>query len=356
MAEELGRRGHRCVLLISEKTIDARLVEKYPQHTFRRIAGAPLVLTPAGLLRFATRQARGFAFALALVRRERPEVIVGFGGFTTSAIILAGWLLRVPVALHEANRVPGRAVRALARFARRIYLPRDVSLPQVPPHKIRHAGLPVRAEIERLPRHEAAARFGLDPERHTVAVLGGSQGASALNDWAAKVGPVLAAQGVQLIAITGPGKGGATSTTHPGPGGAPMTVRTLPFCDDMAGLLSSCDLVVSRAGAGTLAELVQCRVPAVLVPYPYAADNHQAANAAEFVRHGAGLMVAEDEIDRLIGVVEDLILHEGRLAELRANCAHLARSDTRGLMLDDLERLGRPPSAPRRGGTRPATA
>ena len=120
------------------------------------------MVNPAGLVRFFVGQTRGGIFALRLLRREQASAIVGFGGFTTAAIIFAGWLTRVPVMLHEANQVPGRAVRTLVKFARRIYLPSGVNLPETNPLKIRHANLPVRTEITCLPRHEGAAVFGLD--------------------------------------------------------------------------------------------------------------------------------------------------------------------------------------------------
>lgn len=345
LAEHLQGRGHRSLLLISEKSIDGQITAKYPAMRFARIPGAPLHATPSGVLRFALKQLQGLLFALRLVRREKPIMIVGFGGFTTAAIIVAGWMSRVPVVLHEANRVPGRAVRALARFARRIYLPRGVGLPEARLAKVRHAGLPVRAEISRQPRGESAERFGLDPNRRTVAVLGGSQGAAALNSWAETAAPLLAAQGVQLLCVTGPGKGEARLQRHPGPGGAEIAAVTLPFCDQMAACYSVADLVVSRSGAGTLAELVACGIPAVLVPYPFAADNHQLANALEFVSRGGGRIVLETEIANLQATVETLIASEATLSEMRSNVAHIGRFSTLDLMLEDMDMLARRPAS-----------
>src|SRR5690606_5573612 len=111
--------------------------------------------------RFLLSQSKGFAAGLRLVRRERPAAIVGFGGFTTASVILAGRLHGVPVALHESNRVPGKAVRHLARFASRVWLPPGITLPGGSPDdpRVRAAAMPVRAEIARVPRAEAAARL-----------------------------------------------------------------------------------------------------------------------------------------------------------------------------------------------------
>ena len=347
LAEGLAARGHTATLLVSEKKIDARLAAKYPGLKFLTVPGAPLAGGPAGLARCLWTQARGLAYCRRLVGATRPSAVVGFGGFTTAALALAGRLCGVPVALHEANRVPGRAVRVLARLARRVYLPPGVPLPGVRDAVRRHAALPVRAEIARLRRPEACARLGLDPARRILAVLGGSQGAAALNDWARSERPALAALGVQLCCVTGPDKGGAEreNRSPPDAGDAGAAVF-LPFCDDMAALLSAADLVVSRAGAGTLAELARCGTPAVLVPYPHAADNHQQANATWFAQEGGALVVEQPALGGLGTLVRGLLADDARLGRLRAGVRQIDRPGSLDLILDDLETLNQPPPAP----------
>ena len=339
LAQTLQARDYRPLLLISAKQIDARLTSKYPDLDFKIVPGAPLLFSVSGFTRFVVQQLRGLVFSWRLVRRERPDVIVGFGGFTTSSIIVAGWLRGVPVALHEANRVVGRAVRSLARFASRIYLPRGVSLLSTNQAKLRYAGLPVRREIERLPRGDSAARFGLDPAKPTVIVFGGSQGARALNTWAENEAKYFAGRGIQLLVVTGPNQGDACTENLPGPDGSSIPFVKIPFCDEMASLYSAGDLVVSRSGAGTLAELLKCRVPAVMVPYPHAADNHQEANALEFARRGGGLVVPEAEIERLTGEVEQLLADERGLTDIPAQIGYMNRAEALDLMIADLEVL-----------------
>ncbi|HRI83416.1 MAG TPA: UDP-N-acetylglucosamine--N-acetylmuramyl-(pentapeptide) pyrophosphoryl-undecaprenol N-acetylglucosamine transferase, partial [Opitutaceae bacterium] len=117
LAEGLTERGHEVTLLISEKKVDARLVEKYPQFRFVRVPGTGLSWRPAALVRFVISQARGLLCCLRLVRAQRPDGIVGFGGFTSTGIALAGRWAGIPVALHESNRVPGLAIRVLGRLA-----------------------------------------------------------------------------------------------------------------------------------------------------------------------------------------------------------------------------------------------
>ncbi|MFA6289291.1 MAG: UDP-N-acetylglucosamine--N-acetylmuramyl-(pentapeptide) pyrophosphoryl-undecaprenol N-acetylglucosamine transferase [Opitutaceae bacterium] len=352
LAEGLAARGHTAVLLISHKRVDARLVEKYPHLRFERIPGAPFTLKPAGFLGFVVSQTRGFFFSLKLVRSLRPAGIVGFGGFTTAAIIVAAKFCGVPVALHEANRVPGRAIRSLGRLARRVYLPPAVTIPSVSAEKVRHVGLPVRKEIVRQPQAEARLRLGLDPQHKVLAIFGGSQGATVLNDWARRELPLLAAGGVQLYCVTGLGKGAAEVMTLKSQSGAPVKAVFVPFCDQVADLLSASDLVVARAGAGSIAELIRCGTPSVVVPYPHAADNHQQANAAYFEQEGGGVVVDQSDLMGLSREVIGLIFNDARLLEIRRNLERIDRANPLDLILADLEALTSPAAAGR--STEPA--
>jgi UDP-N-acetylglucosamine--N-acetylmuramyl-(pentapeptide) pyrophosphoryl-undecaprenol N-acetylglucosamine transferase len=366
LAEGLVARGHRAILLISHKKVDTRLSEKYPGLRFVPIPGTPFGLHPGVLGRFIVSQGKGFAAGRRLVAAERPAVIVGFGGFTTASIILAGVLQGVPVALHEANRVPGKSVRHLARFARRVYLPPGITLPGRDDNKLRAAGLPVRSEIVRRPRDEAVRSLGLDPARKVLAVFGGSQGATPLNHWAREAAAPLAALGIQIACVTGMGKGEAQFIELPGPGGIRLRSATVPFCDDVAGLLSAADLVVARAGAGSLAEFARVGVPAILVPFPQAADDHQRANAAYFAAQGGGLVLPQEKLAELTALATGLIEDPARLAGFRAGLARLDEAASLDFILDDLERNiatpAEPPSAtaaqtaPRRAAPTPDKA
>ena len=339
LAEGLAANGHTAILLISHKKVDARLVEKYPALRFERIPGSPFTLKPAGFFAFVVSQTRGFFFSLKLVRSLRPAGIIGFGGFTTAAIIVAGRLCGVPVALHEANRVPGRAIRLLGRLARRVYLPPAVTIPGVSQKKVRHVGLPVRKEIVRQPQAEARLKLGLDSAQRVLAIFGGSQGATVLNDWARRELPLLAAGGVQLYCVTGLGKGAAEVLVLKSQTGAAVKAVFVPFCDQVAELLSASDLVVARAGAGSIAELIRCGTPSVVVPYPHAADNHQQANAAYFAEQGGGVVIAQPDLAGLGRTVIDLLSDDGRLRKLRGNLERMNRENPLDLILADLSVL-----------------
>ena len=343
LAEGLRARGHQAVLLISHKKVDTRLIEKYPHLPFERIPGAPFTFRPVGFARFILKQSAGLLRSIRLVRNPRPDAIVGFGGFTTAAIILAGWLFRVPVALHEANRVPGRAIRLLGRLARRVYVPPGVRMSQVRFSVLHPMGLPVRPDVFRLPRETARASLGLELQQPVLVVLGGSQGASRLNEWARQRAEALAFEGIQLYCVTGLGKGETGERSLKSRSGQTVKAIFVPFSDRVGELLSAADLVVSRAGAGTIAELIRCETPAILIPYPHAADNHQEANARYFEQQGGGLVIGQETMSDLLREVRDVIFNDWLLRKFRSNLSRMDRANSVQDMLNDLEEMIRPP-------------
>jgi len=341
LAEGLVERGHDVTLLISTKRVDSRLVEKYPHLRFERMPGTGFSWHPARMVRFAASQAAALRHCLRLTRAARPDAVVGFGGFTSAPAAMAGRLLGIPVALHEANRVPGLAMRAFGPLAARVYLPLGVRIGGVRAAATRYAGLPVRREIVRMPAAAARQALGLDPEQKVLAVLGGSQGSSALNEWARGRLGKLASEGIQVVCITGLSKGMPETVATRLQTGEEVRSVFMPFCDRIAELLSAADVAVSRAGAGTLAELIRCEVPAILVPFPRAASDHQRANAAFFERQGGGLVVEEAALGSLDSEVLDVIFNDWLLGQFRGNLRRMDRANALELMLADLEEIAR---------------
>lgn len=341
LAEGLRARGHETLLLISQKKVDARLSEKYPQLRFERMPGTGFSWKPPQLARCVASQAKAFLFCSALLRRVRPDCLVGFGGFTSAPLVVAGGVVGLPAALHESNRVPGLAIRTLGRLARRVYLPPGIRLPGISATVTRHVGLPVRREIVRHSQAATRAALGLDPNQRLVVLLGGSQGASSLNDWARAHLAEFAAEGIQLYVVTGLGKGQDGPVELKTRDGVPVRSVFTSFSDRMAEVMSAADLVVSRAGAGTLAELIRCETPAILVPYPQAADDHQRANAAYFERQGGGIVVQQERLPQLPSEVMDIIFNDALLRKFRSNLQRMDRANSLDLMLNDLEGLAR---------------
>lgn len=312
LAQRLGERGAETLLLVSRKSVDARMLARYPGLRFRPGRGRGFGPGWLDRLLFAPSMVLAFIDACWVIARFRPDALVCFGGFLSLAPALACWLTGTPVHLHEANLRAGKAIRALAPLARSIHAPPSAGLsgPRVHP-----GGFPVRSEIRALERSVARRSLGLPAEGRALLVVGGSQGAGALTRWSEDMVARLAAAGCSLLCLSGPG--GPDRTERHGA----CVARFLPFCDRMAEAYSAADLAVSRAGAGTLAELAACGTPAVLVPYPRAADDHQTANARARELAGAAALAREADLpalgDRVLALLDDA----AALARMRAALA-----------------------------------
>lgn len=339
LAESLVEAGHHCELVISEKPVDQRLVKKYPHLTFHSSPGAPFSLGPVRGSRFLWKQTKGWLFSRRLIRQTKAEVVVGFGGFGCVGMALASLTEKVPLVLHEANRVPGRMVRFFHHLPKRIYLPAGVRLGGVDFERVRNYGLPVRKEFKRMSQVKARQRLGLDPHRKTLVVLGGSQGAQALNEWLIDKLDVFGLEGIQVYCLSGMAKAGFDPDLMATRDGQEIEAKFVPFSDQMPEILNAADLVVSRAGAGTIAELIHCQTPSILVPYPYAADNHQLANGVFIERQGGAILVEQDFLQDLHKEVLDTIFNDWLIQKLKGNLDRMFRADTNELIVRDLVKL-----------------
>lgn len=314
VAEALINDGHDCALLISNKSIDKLVIKKYPQLKYEVLLARPFLKTFSGILKFFTSQVHSILMCFNLLRKSNFDVVVGFGGFTNVPVVIAAFLLRKPVILHESNRIIGKSIRLLAWMAKVVFLPKDVHFddPRLQKKEI-SAGMPLRREIMRVQPLDARAMFGLNPNSRVVTILGGSQGAHSLTRWAHENFQQINSHDISIVCVCGPNNYDMCKQNNVGSG----CVKNvwLPFCDDMSNLLSATDLLVCRAGAGTIAEAEYFSLPMILVPYPKAADNHQEANAQYAKKHGA-MVVHEEDMCMLHGLIvnffsnkSDMITH-----------------------------------------------
>ncbi|WP_309383538.1 UDP-N-acetylglucosamine--N-acetylmuramyl-(pentapeptide) pyrophosphoryl-undecaprenol N-acetylglucosamine transferase [Cerasicoccus frondis] len=336
IAEALIESGHHCRLIISNKDVDSRLVKNYPQLQYARSPGVGFSWSPVKFVKFNLEQVRGLLFTINLMREFKADAVIGFGGFLTVGAVFAAFFTGVPVMLHEANRRAGRAIRMLAGFARRIYLPPGVAIKGLPRSMIHHCGYPIRREIHRMPQDEARAKIGLEVSGKLLLVFGGSQGATALNNWVADNFEALAKDGINVYCVTGLNKTSVASIERTSSDGQTVRAVFTPFVDDMAAALSAADIVVARAGAGSIAEFARCRLPSILVPYPFSADDHQLANAQFLEQQGGAVVVEESEIERLLGEVTDLIFNDWLIKRFRENLERLDRANPVDKIVKDM--------------------
>lgn len=331
--------GYSCKLLISNKQVDSRLIKKYTDFDYDSIPGSGLSWSPVRFAKFALNLANGILKCVGMIRREKPDVLIGFGGFLSMPALCAGYLCRIPVAIHEANRVPGRVTRVVSRFATRVYLPKGIGMITGHPKRIRNLGMPVRGEIRKLDKMSSKRTLGLDERLRTLLVFGGSQGAQALNEWVREHQTNLGESGIQVFCLTGAREEGDQEEEVVLLDGTRFQTLYRMFSDDMATVLSAADLVVSRAGAGSISEIAKCEVPAILIPYPYAADNHQQNNAKYFVECGGGLAIDEDDIGLLYDLVVETFSSQTQMELYRECLSVMAEERPQAQIASDLELL-----------------
>ena len=339
LAMELTVRGHRCLLIVSRKQVDSRLVANHPELEFVRAPGAAFSLHPWRIIKFTFQQIASIIFSFRLILRIRPDTVLAFGGFLTLGVALASFVLGCPFVLHEANRKPGRAIRLLRGLADRIYLPDGIPLAGVHPMVIKYAGYPLREEIQLIAKDEARKKLGLDIQGKLLVVLGGSQGALRLNNWVRENIENLGTAGINVYCVTGLNKGSAGVTEYRDDNGQVVKTFFTDFTDQMGAVLSSADLVVSRAGAGVIAEMVHCHVPSILVPYPHATNNHQEANSRFLEQKGGCVVVEQSRIDSLFAEVKDLIFNDWLLEKFNQNLQRLERRNSAESISSDLEEI-----------------
>lgn len=240
--------------------------------------------------------ARGLFEAHRLLSRLKPDVVVGTGGYVAAALVWAAAQRRVPTLIHEQNTVAGRTNRFLGKRVDRVCLTFSEAKPAFPAEKTVITGLPVRSIIQPGPIEESRARLGL-PEGFTIAAFGGSQGARGLNNVLLEAASDLTAQGINILHQVGErdydmivGRAKLAGDRY----------RAVPFLKsaEMADTYRVADLAVCRSGAATLSELAIAGLPAILVPFPFATDDHQTRNAQVFEKHGAAVLCRQSDLNR----------------------------------------------------------
>ncbi len=316
VAQALKDRGHEILLLVSEKAIDAQALKAHPDFRAEKLpsVGLPSLFSPA-LIRFVSRTWESIGHCKQIYRKFQPDAVLGMGGFTSTAPLLAGRFGRIPTFIHESNSIPGKANKYASRFVDHVLVGFEACERYFPGKKCSVVGTPVRQDLgARIPRDEALALFPLDPARRTLLVMGGSQGAGGINQLLFKAAPMLRDAHLQIIHLTGERDDRLAAANYLR---EQVPAYVAPFHHRMQEVYSAADLVVSRAGAASLSELAHFGLPSILVPYPHAAENHQEINADIFVHAGAAEKFLES------GTSPDLLAR--RIAELLADDAARAR-------------------------------
>ena len=339
VAETLKERGHEVLLIVSEKEIDTVALKAHPDFRAEKLPSVamPSVLSPA-FVSFLRRSWEGLAYCKSAYRKFRPSVVLGMGGFTATAPILAARQQKLPTFIHESNAIPGRANKFTARFASRVLLGFPTCAPHFPNRDCVVTGTPVRRNLgSPLDRRAALAAFRLEEHRRTLLVMGGSQGASGVNQVLFKCAPLLKDQSVQIIHLTGEHDDRLAAANYQREG-IPQYVA--PFHHRMEEAYSAADLVISRAGAASLSELSQFGLASILIPYPHATDDHQTCNAKVFVEAGAAELQHERQVtpEAFSALIANLLADHRRREQMSAAARAILPRHAADNVADEIER------------------
>ena len=281
---------------------------------------------------------KGIRTARKIVKDFKPDIAVGVGGYASGPTLKAAQKAGVPTLLQEQNSYPGVTNKLLAKKALSICVAYKDMEKFFPVEKIVETGNPIRKTLtsERVEPGEARKKFGLDPEKPTLLVIGGSLGALSLNEAMEKSVGKLAADGVQVIWQTGKSFIGRAEKAAEGLEG----VKVAQFLSDMPAAYAAATLVVSRAGAGTISELELLGKSCILVPSPNVAEDHQTKNAKALSTRGAAVLVTDAECrEKLYDTVSRYIDDEAVLAKMSEEILKLAMTDSDEKIADEIEKI-----------------
>lgn len=315
--------GVRVVALGTQVGLEADLVPAAGFELFT-IEKVPFPRRPnAAALRFPREFGRGLGDVRRLIRNEGVDAVAGFGGYVCPPAYIAGRHAKLPLVIHEANKRPGMANKLGARLGAQVMTAFDMSDSSGPLSKAEWVGMPMRPEIASLDRkaHRAAAResFGLDPDRPTLLVTGGSLGAQRLNEVLASAIAPLEGLGVQILHVTGKGKKIAASGKH---------YVQVEYVNGMEDAYAAADFAITRSGAGTVCELAAVGLPALFVPLPIG-NGEQALNGADMVEAGGARMIKDALLtpELLIEIVAECLLDPEVRTRMETSALALGKRD-----------------------------
>jgi UDP-N-acetylglucosamine--N-acetylmuramyl-(pentapeptide) pyrophosphoryl-undecaprenol N-acetylglucosamine transferase len=320
--------------------IEARVV---PDHGYPFLAiwvsGFARKLSPAALL-FPVKVIVSVVQSLMILRRLHPGAVVGTGGYVCGPPVYAATLLGIPTLLQEQNSYPGVTTRLLANRVHEVHIAFEATRTFLRrKNGVMLSGNPIRATVGTLNRSEAMQRFGLQPSRKTILVFGGSQGAASINNALLASPDLLERPDVQVLWLTGSGELERVRQRLADMG-AGDGVHLHGYLEEMPWAYAAADLVVCRAGASTLAEILCAGLPSVLVPYPHAAADHQTMNARAVADAGAAVLIPDADANERLGLeIREILAHPERGAAMSIAARSLARPNAARTLADAVMKL-----------------
>ncbi len=280
-------------------------------------------------LRSAVKLVQGLHDAYSIISREKPDLVIGTGGYVCGPVVLTAALKGIPTCIQEQNAMPGVTNKILCHYVKKVFLGYKEAAKYFSGGTAKvFTGNPIRTEILSYTKEAAIAELGLDKEKKTVLVSGGSRGARSINNAMLEVEAALAGRhDVQVLHVTGDVNYEEYLQKLRKQGTEAENIIVKPYLHNMPAALAAADMAVFRAGAIGLAELMAKGIPSVLVPYPYATANHQEFNARAVEACGAAKVVLDRELtgDSLLEIIEHLLVHNEELKKMQQAAQGLGR-------------------------------
>ncbi|MFQ5964478.1 MAG: undecaprenyldiphospho-muramoylpentapeptide beta-N-acetylglucosaminyltransferase [Candidatus Scalinduaceae bacterium] len=305
------------VFLGTDKKREARYIEK-SGYKFEQIKARKLtsiICLPA----FVLVSIIGIIHSLISIIRIKPDIIIGLGGYGSVLPVIASYIIGIPIVLIEQNVIPGRANLLMAKWADTIFCHWEGTTKWFKKvHSIHVTGIPIRRNIIKKKTDIPKNVLGFNPQKKTLLVMGGSQGAQAINLVLLQSVPKLKTliPDLQIIHLTGKHGYKDVKDTYDKVG---IKAFVSEFFDDISIAYALSDLVICRAGANTIAEISAVGIPTILIPYPYATDNHQYWNAYELAKRGGAVIIKQEELnpERIIELVSSLLINDEKLNNMK---------------------------------------
>lgn len=270
-----------------------------------------------------------------LISDFKPDVVIGVGGYVTAPVIYSAKKLGYKTVIHEQNSLPGKSNQFLSKYSDLICVSFKSSISYFPEYKTIFTGNPC-SEGALLKVAIKKSKYGIDNNRNMVLFVMGSLGSSRVNDYLVSVRNLFDGKDYDILFVTGKSSYDSISKNS-----FPSNIHVVPYVDGLTGLMKNASLIVSRAGASTLSEIIALGLPSILIPSPYVANNHQYKNALDLVNSSAAVMIEEKDLtgDILVRKIDEILSNDSKIKEMKKNLKSMMVDNSASLIYDNVKKL-----------------
>ena len=270
-----------------------------------------------------------------MIREFNPDIVIGVGGYVTGPVIYAASRLGYPTFIHEQNSIPGKSNQFLSKYASMIGVSFESSIDAFPSYKTIYTGNPCSENAinkEALPK----SSFGLSDKKKLVLIVMGSLGASKVNDFFRNTISMFNDKDYEVLYVSGNNSYDSFKAVK-----IPKNVKVVPYIENMSRIMKNTDIMVSRAGASTLSEIIALNVPSILIPSPYVPDNHQYKNAMDLVNKECAVILEEKDLkgDVLVRSIDELISDTSKTNKIKSNLKKISVSNSATIIYNNIKKL-----------------